>query len=781
MKKGVLLISILLLSLVLVSAELPRVVVKEGELVNLKPKAKTHDVELTYTFSEPLDEEGKWQTEAGDAGEYEIKIVASDGESTVTKKVVVVVEEPGEEEPKEEEQEPEPVPKGLEVFVAKEGMTPEELTVKKGSTVVWVIKDDRKHLLIEKNKGLFKSPTLVKDEKFEFTFETVGTFRILDSLSIKWATVNVVEELEEEPKEEETPPEEPKEEEKKEEEAPPQEKVEEAPPAEEEPKEEPKEEEKKEETPPDEPEEKKEEPIEEKKEEEKKEEETTPAEEEKPEEPKEEPKEEETPPEEPEEIKPTKKENRAPLVEMYDGITVTEGDLVKLEPEVTDPDGDKVTVTYSGWMQSDRYQTGYNDAGTYTVTITASDGSLKTVKAVKIEILNKALPPKFTSDLGNKKVKEGEQLTFEVNAEEADGTPVDVSAVQMPEEASFDGKTFSWTPSNDKVEIVREWYFDFLRRIGYKHKYGYKLSFKAVGKEGEVTQDMVVIVVDQNRAPVFNDVGEFILNESQKIEIGELASDPDGDDITYSFEGEPWPDLITGMASYDSAGDHKVTVVASDGRGGKAEKEIIFVVGNVNRPPEFPAAANLYVNENEEIEIKLNAVDHDGDELTYYIVNPPFEAELEIDNATGAHILEEAFFKWKPNYEFTQEETKEQRFDFIVKDSKGLLAEQSITIIVNNVNRPPKLLAYKPKSKKTIAKGTAVIFEIKAEDADGDELKYFWKYKTFGKLEGKSKMKRTFRATGKKKIRVYVCDDEACKTKTWTVTVKEPKKTTKKK
>jgi len=67
--------------------------VKEGELVNLQPKVLDPDNDaITFTYSEPLDENGRWQTDYGDAGKYIITIKASDGITTTEKQILLVVE-----------------------------------------------------------------------------------------------------------------------------------------------------------------------------------------------------------------------------------------------------------------------------------------------------------------------------------------------------------------------------------------------------------------------------------------------------------------------------------------------------------------------------------------------------------------------------------------------------------------------------------------------------------------------------------------------------------------
>ncbi|MBW2996470.1 hypothetical protein KY332_04175 [Candidatus Woesearchaeota archaeon] len=69
------------------------ITVKEAETVNLKPKAKDADEDMiTYSFSEPLDNSGRWVTGYGDAGEYLITVTASDGELETSRQVLLVVE-----------------------------------------------------------------------------------------------------------------------------------------------------------------------------------------------------------------------------------------------------------------------------------------------------------------------------------------------------------------------------------------------------------------------------------------------------------------------------------------------------------------------------------------------------------------------------------------------------------------------------------------------------------------------------------------------------------------
>ena len=78
--------------------------------------------------------------------------------------------------------------------------------------------------------------------------------------------------------------------------------------------------------------------------------------------------------------------NRVPVLEDIEPININEGKMVKIAPKAYDPDGDKVKLSYSGFMDSDTYKSGFDDAGTYYAKVTASDGLLETSKFVQVNI-----------------------------------------------------------------------------------------------------------------------------------------------------------------------------------------------------------------------------------------------------------------------------------------------------------------------------------------------------------------------------------------------------------
>ena len=91
--------------------------------------------------------------------------------------------------------------------------------------------------------------------------------------------------------------------------------------------------------------------------------------------------------------------NQAPVIRPLDLIRVNEGETVQIEPETYDPDGDSVSISFSGWMSSSTKQTSYTDAhpsgctekgctARYSVFVTATDGQQTSQDEVVVEVVD---------------------------------------------------------------------------------------------------------------------------------------------------------------------------------------------------------------------------------------------------------------------------------------------------------------------------------------------------------------------------------------------------------
>lgn len=92
--------------------------------------------------------------------------------------------------------------------------------------------------------------------------------------------------------------------------------------------------------------------------------------------------------------------NRPPVLKLKKNIVVDEGETVFLTPDCTDPEGENVTLLYSGDMTSSIWKTGYDDAGEYTATVTCQNKEgLKSTGTTNIKVRNVNRPPSITAVL----------------------------------------------------------------------------------------------------------------------------------------------------------------------------------------------------------------------------------------------------------------------------------------------------------------------------------------------------------------------------------------------
>jgi hypothetical protein len=127
--------------------------------------------------------------------------------------------------------------------------------------------------------------------------------------------------------------------------------------------------------------------------------------------------------------------------------------------------------------------------------------------------------------------------------------------------------------------------------------------------------------------------------ENEVVSLALVATDPDGDPISYSATGLPpsltvnaATGLISGTLSYTSAGSHTVVVTATAG-GASDSKTFTWTVTNTDRPPTLTNPGNRTNAENAAISLPLSATDPDGNALTYSATGLP--PSLTVNATTG--------------------------------------------------------------------------------------------------------------------------------------------------
>ncbi|MBW2976210.1 hypothetical protein KY347_02060 [Candidatus Woesearchaeota archaeon] len=252
-------------------------------------------------------------------------------------------------------------------------------------------------------------------------------------------------------------------------------------------------------------------------------------------------------------------------------LIVEETEKVSLVPKAEDPDKDVLSFTFTSPLNSNgEWQTGYGDAGEYTITVTASDGLLTTSREVLIIVNRKEEAPVLNSF---------SPKDTAVKISETDAVSFNVAASDL----NKDNLAYAW--KLDGVEIGNK------DSIEYKTTYedsGSHTMKVAVSDSMFTTEKIWSITVNNvNRKPVLEKITDVEAKETDTVVIELEASDPDGDKLTYSIDDKKFVQDGNSFAwetSYDDAGEHSVTVTVSDGTDSTSQ-EFTVKISNVNRPP----------------------------------------------------------------------------------------------------------------------------------------------------------------------------------------------------
>jgi len=188
-----------------------------------------------------------------------------------------------------------------------------------------------------------------------------------------------------------------------------------------------------------------------------------------------------------------------------------------------------------------------------------------------------------------------------------------------------------------------------------------------------------------NQAPTFVTVPTSVAIVDHAYTYTARAEDPDGDVVTYAVNAAPEGLTIgaeSGVLSWhpdaDDIGTHVVTLVASDGRGGRAKQRFALEVlsGDANRPPTFTTLPPTRVSAGAPYRYVAAAEDLDDDPLTFSKTAGP--DGLTVD-AVGI-------------VEWDLAVSGEHAVGIAVSDGRGGESEQTFTLTVgarsNNANAP---------------------------------------------------------------------------------------------
>ena len=233
--------------------------------------------------------------------------------------------------------------------------------------------------------------------------------------------------------------------------------------------------------------------------------------------------------------------------------------------------------------------------------------------------------------------------------------------------------------------------------------------------------------------PVFTSVAAVSVAENQTAAYTAVATDTDGDTLSYSLSGTDAAlftiNPATGAVSFiappdfetpgDAGGDnvYNIVVTASDGTN-SAEQAVVITVTNVNdNTPSFTSPGSADVEENQRLAYTAQATDADGDDLSYSLSGTD-AALFTIDPATGA-----VSFIAPPDFEEPGDAGGDNVYDIVVTASDGTRsAEQAVVITVTNVN--DNIPSFTSPDSADVEENQRLAYTTIAADEDGDDLSY---------------------------------------------------------
>ena len=324
----------------------------------------------------------------------------------------------------------------------------------------------------------------------------------------------------------------------------------------------------------------------------------------------------------------------------------------------------------------------------YCFVVTAQAGELVSPYSSEVCSLNNQ--PPVLSQPFNQRTTLGQSATLQLSASDPEGNPVTFSASGLPPGMSVNSSTglIAGVPSVAGT-----------------------FSVVATASDGSSSSSRTFswVVVAGNSPPVLTNPGALTTDVGQSVSLQLLASDPDGQPLSFTSSGLP-PGLAIGantgaiVGQPTTPGTFNVTVTVSDGSL-TASQTFAWTIRSANQPPTLTNPGTQTSTAGQATSLQLHASDPNGDPLTYVAAGLPVGLQIAQDTGVIAGTP-----------------TIAANFTVTVSVSDGsLLATQSFTWSVRNANQAPVL---SNPGNQTGDVGQPSVLQLQATDPNGDALTF---------------------------------------------------------
>ena len=306
---------------------------------------------------------------------------------------------------------------------------------------------------------------------------------------------------------------------------------------------------------------------------------------------------------------------------------------------------------------------------------------------------------------------EGQQLTIPIKATDPEGDAITLSIQGLP----LPGSSFTDQGGGNGSYVIT------LPTVAPGRE-ELLVSFSARDAKGATTSRLLKIAVRRiNHAPEFGVVPQpLLLLEGRPFSFTIPASDPDGDPLTFQFQGLPPGATLQGNVigytpPFGSAGNYSLQVTVNDGKGGSKQVTVQFTVQKVNRPPRFVRRELVEGQAGSLVSFTLEAADPDaGDALTFSVPQVSGQSALPpgatFDPATRT-------FNWTPS----AQQLGPFKISFQVADQAGERDQMLVNVFIGAVNLPPVLTV---TDSMAVNEGARLEFTLQGSTQTGKPLRY---------------------------------------------------------
>ncbi|MDH5518160.1 MAG: Ig-like domain-containing protein [Gammaproteobacteria bacterium] len=375
-------------------------------------------------------------------------------------------------------------------------------------------------------------------------------------------------------------------------------------------------------------------------------------------------------------------------------VTLTGSDLdgdVLLYALSTAPSNGSVAITGNVAY----YTPNENFNGVDSFSFVSNDGTVNSVAAV-VSVTVNAVNDAPVANAGTAIVQEDGAIAITLNASDADADTLTYSIVNNPTRGVLSGTApnLTYTPNlNENGTDV----FTYMVTDGLLNS-------------ATVAVDITIVAVNDAPQAANN---SLTTNEDTMAAITLSATDADLDALTYLVNTAPLNgslNIVGDQASYtpnaDFNGTDSFKFVANDGTGDSLAATVTITVASINDAP-VANAASADVFEDGAVAITLNALDVDGDTLTYSIVNNPARGNL---TGTAPNLT------YTPNLNANGADI----FTYMVTDGALDSSTVAVEITISAVNDLPVASS----NAVTTNEDTGTTVTLLATDVDLDNLTY---------------------------------------------------------